>query len=240
MVKQQELIYEGEAKQIYATDDPALAIIRYTDEATAYKGFKKGTIIGKGVVNNHVSSMAFAMLEENGIPTHFVRRLNERDALVRRAEIIPVNVVIRNVAAGSLLQRLGLTEGQVLRRPIIEYCYKSDSLSDPMINRDHIDALGLATPEEMDQIQALSRRINELLIPFFARYGVQLVDFRIEFGRCGGKIVLADEISPDSCRLWDSKTGEKMDKDRFRRDLDDVENGYQEILRRMTQPVADA
>ena len=235
MVKQMEMIYEGEAKQVFATDDPELVIIRYTDETTAFKGFKKGRIIGKGIVNNLVSSMAFAMLEENGIPTHFVERLNDRDSLIRRAQIIPVNVVVRNIAAGSLLERLGLTEGAALRKPIIEYCYKSDSLTDPMINRDHIDALGLATPQEMDEIQAMSRRINELLVGFFARYGVQLVDFRIEFGRCGDRIVLADEISPDSCRLWDSKTREKMDKDRFRRDLGDVEDGYQEILRRLTQ-----
>ncbi|MBP3655241.1 MAG: phosphoribosylaminoimidazolesuccinocarboxamide synthase [Clostridia bacterium] len=235
MEKMSGLIYEGGEKQIFAADDPSLVMIRYTDDTSAYKGFKKGVIPGKGKVNNMINSSIFMMLEENGIRTHFVRRLNERDSLNRRVEIIPVNIIVRNAAAGSLLQRLGLTEGAALACPVIEYCYKSDALSDPMINRTHVDALGLATKEELDFIEETSLRVNELLKAFFEKIGVLLIDFRMEFGRCDGGIVLADEISPDTCRLWDSRTGEKLDKDRFRRDLGDVENAYQEILRRMEQ-----
>lgn len=235
MLKQLEKIYEGEAKQVFATDDPELIIIHYTDEASAYKGFMKGMIPGKGIVNNLVSSRAFKMLEENGVRTHFVRQLSERDSVIRRVEIIPVNIVVRNIAAGSLLQRLGLTEGTRLSRPIIEYCYKSNRLGDPMINRDHVNALGFATDEEMDFIEQAARRINELLKRYFEAIGVSLIDFRLEFGRLGDAIVLADEISPDTCRLWDIRTGEKLDKDRFRRDLGDVESAYQEILRRLMQ-----
>lgn len=233
MAKQLEMMYEGKAKQVFATDDPKLAVIHYKDDATAFNGLKKGTIVGKGVVNNLVSNHLFKMLEEHGIKTHLVEQLNERDSLVRRVQIVPLEVIVRNIAAGSLSKRLGLDEGVKLHSTVLEFCYKNDDLGDPMVNESHIYAMQLATPEEVETISAMALKINELLTAYLKDLGIELIDFKLEFGRCDGSIVLADEISPDTCRFWDSKTGEKLDKDRFRRDLGDVESAYQEILRRL-------
>ena len=226
-------LYEGKAKRVYETDDPNLLIVSYKDDATAFNGLKKGTIVGKGVVNNLVSNHLFRMLEKNGIETHLVEQINERDSVVRRVSIVPVEVIVRNIAAGSLSKRLGLPEGTKLKSTVLEYCYKNDDLGDPMINDYHIAAMGIATKEEMETIASMALRINELLTAYLKDLGIELIDFKLEFGRFEGRIVLADEISPDTCRFWDSKTGEKLDKDRFRRDLGDVEEAYQEILRRL-------
>ena len=228
-----EQIYEGKAKKVFKTDDPNLVIVDYKDDATALDGLKKGTIVGKGVVNNLVSNHLFRMLEKNGIETHLVEQINERDSVVRRVSIVPVEVIVRNIAAGSLSKRLGLPEGTKLKSTVLEYCYKNDDLGDPMINDYHIAAMGIATKEEMETIASMALRINELLTAYLKDLGIELIDFKLEFGRFEGRIVLADEISPDTCRFWDSKTGEKLDKDRFRRDLGDVEEAYQEILRRL-------
>ena len=233
MAKQLEMMYEGKAKQVFATDDPTLAIIHYKDDATAFNGLKKGTIVGKGVINNLVSNHLFKMLEENGIETHLVEQINERDSVVRRVEIVPVEVIVRNIAAGSLSKRLGLPEGTKLKSTVLEYCYKNDELGDPMINDYHIAAMGIATKEEMQAIASMALKVNDLLSAYLKDLGIELIDFKLEFGRFDGRIVLADEISPDTCRFWDSKTGEKLDKDRFRRDLGEVEEAYQEILRRL-------
>ena len=233
MAKQLEMMYEGKAKQVFATDDPTLAIIHYKDDATAFNGLKKGTIVGKGVINNLVSNHLFKMLEENGIETHLVEQINERDSVVRRVEIVPVEVIVRNIAAGSLSKRLGLPEGTKLKSTVLEYCYKNDELGDPMINDYHIAAMGIATKEEMQAIASMALKVNDLLSAYLKDLGIELIDFKLEFGRFDGRVVLADEISPDTCRFWDSKTGEKLDKDRFRRDLGDVEEAYQEILRRL-------
>ena len=219
MAKQLEMMYEGKAKQVFATDDPTLAVIHYKDDATAFNGLKKGTIVGKGVVNNLVSNHLFKMLEANGVKTHLVEQLNERDSVVRRVSIVPIEVIVRNIAAGSLSKRLGLPEGTKLKTTVLEYCYKNDDLGDPMINDYHIAAMAL--------------KVNELLTAYLKDLGIELIDFKLEFGRFNGEILLADEISPDTCRFWDSKTGEKLDKDRFRRDLGHVEDAYQEILRRL-------
>ncbi|MDR3050702.1 MAG: phosphoribosylaminoimidazolesuccinocarboxamide synthase [Oscillospiraceae bacterium] len=232
-MQQGDMMYEGKAKQVFATDDPTLAIIHYKDDATAFNGLKKGTIIGKGVVNNLVSNHLFGVLAQHGIESHFVRQLNERDTLVRRVAIVPVEVIVRNIAAGSLSKRIGYPEGTRLRSTVLEYCYKDDELGDPMINDTHIAAMGLATKEEMDQIAALALKVNDILTAYLARLNLSLIDFKLEFGRFEGRIVLADEISPDTCRFWDARTNEKLDKDRFRRDLGDVEEAYQEILRRL-------
>ncbi|MBS6844095.1 MAG: phosphoribosylaminoimidazolesuccinocarboxamide synthase [Clostridiales bacterium] len=225
MAKQLEMMYEGKAKQVFATDDPTLAVIHYKDDATAFNGLKKGTIVGKGVVNNLVSNHLFKMLEAHGIKTHLVEQLNERDSLVRRVSIV--------IAAGSLSKRLGLPEGTKLKTTVLEYCYKDDELGDPMVNDYHIAAMELATKEEMEQISTMALKINDLLTAYLKDLGIELIDFKLEFGRFNGEIVLADEISPDTCRFWDSKTGEKLDKDRFRRDLGHVEDAYQEILHRL-------
>ena len=225
MAKQLEMMYEGKAKQVFATDDPTLAVIHYKDDATAFNGLKKGTIVGKGVVNNLVSNHLFKMLEAHGIKTHLVEQLNERDSLVRRVSIVPLEVIVRNIAAGSLSKRLGLPEGTKLKTTVLEYCYKDDELGDPMVNDYHI--------EEMEQISTMALKINDLLTAYLKDLGIELIDFKLEFGRFNGEIVLADEISPDTCRFWDSKTGEKLDKDRFRRDLGHVEDAYQEILHRL-------
>lgn len=233
MVKQLDMMYEGKAKQVFATDDPTLAIIHYKDDATAFNGLKKGTIVGKGVVNNLVSNHLFRMLEKNGVPTHFVEQVNERDSVVRRVQIVPLEVIVRNIAAGSLSKRLGLPEGTKLHSTVLEFCYKNDDLGDPMVNEYHIAAMQLATREEVETISAMALKVNELLTAYLKELNIELIDFKLEFGRFDGKIVLADEISPDTCRFWDSKTGEKLDKDRFRRDLGDVEGAYQEILRRL-------
>ena len=233
MAKQLEMMYEGKAKQVFATDDPTLAVIHYKDDATAFNGLKKGTIVGKGVVNNLVSNHLFKMLEANGVKTHLVEQLNERDSVVRRVSIVPIEVIVRNIAAGSLSKRLGLPEGTKLKTTVLEYCYKNDDLGDPMVNNYHILAAGFATQEEIDKISSMALKVNELMLEFFKSIGVDLIDFKIEFGLYDGEVILADEISPDTCRLWDVKTGEKMDKDRFRRDLGNVEETYAEVLKRV-------
>lgn len=226
-------IYEGKAKKVYNTDDPDIVLVDYKDDATAFNGLKKGTVIGKGIVNNRVSNHMFRMLEEKGIPTHYVEQISDRETLVKKVEIVQVEVIVRNIAAGSLSGRLGLPEGTKMPVTVLEYCYKSDELGDPMINETHIAALGLATGEEMRKIADYSLRINDILTGYLKQFNIELIDFKLEFGRFHGDIILADEISPDTCRFWDSKTGEKLDKDRFRRDLGHVEDAYQEILKRL-------
>ena len=228
------LLYEGKAKKVYATDDPALLIVSYKDDATAFNGLKRGTIAGKGVINNRMSNALMRLLEKQGIPTHFVEELSERDTLVRRVTIVPLEVIVRNISAGSFAKRYGVEEGIVFSSPTIEFSYKNDALADPLLNETHALALGLATKEEIAQIKRLSFAVNETLRAFWADCGVTLVDFKLEFGRLpDGGIILADEISPDTCRLWDSGTGEKLDKDRFRRDLGGVEDAYREIMARL-------
>lgn len=227
-------MYEGKAKKVFATDNKDYCIVSYKDDATAFNGLKKGTIAGKGVVNNKMSNYLMSLLEKEGIPTHFVEELNDREALVRKVEIVPLEVIVRNIAAGSFSKRLGVPEGSALLCPILEYCYKNDELGDPMVNDYHILAMGYATKEELDTIADYTFRINDFLKKFFAGLNVELVDFKIEFGRTpDGKIILADEISPDTCRFWDATTHEKLDKDRFRRDLGGVEDAYSEMMRRV-------
>ena len=233
MEKLQQL-YEGKAKKVFATENPDLLIVSYKDDATAFNGEKKGTIIGKGVVNNRVTNHLMKYLEANGIPTHFVEELNDRETVVKKVSIVPLEVIVRNIAAGSLAKRLGLEEGTPLKRTVLEYCYKDDALGDPMVNEYHILAMEYATEEELKLIADYSMRINELLGKYFAELGVRLIDFKLEFGRTSdGNIVLADEISPDTCRFWDIATGMKLDKDRFRRDLGGVEDAYNEIMKRV-------
>ena len=233
-MEKREQLYEGKAKKVYATDDPALLIVSYKDDATAFNGKKKGTIAGKGVINNQMSNALMRRLECRGVPTHFVEELSERETLVKKVAIVPLEVIVRNVSAGSFAKRYGVEEGIVFPAPTVEFSYKNDALDDPLICLPHIFALGLATKEEMDTIIDLARRVNAFLKEFWAGCGVTLVDFKIEFGRLAdGTIILADEISPDTCRLWDSATGEKLDKDRFRRDLGGVEDAYAEIMRRL-------
>ncbi|HIQ72167.1 MAG TPA: phosphoribosylaminoimidazolesuccinocarboxamide synthase [Candidatus Onthenecus intestinigallinarum] len=233
MAQMREMMYEGKAKQVFATDDPTLAVIHYKDDATAFNGLKKGTIVGKGVINNLVSNHLMKLLAQHGVESHLVEQLNERDTLVRRVQIVPVEVIVRNIAAGSLSKRIGYPEGTKLKSTVLEYCYKNDELGDPMINETHIAAMGLATREEMAQIASMALKVNEVLTEYLKDLNIELIDFKLEFGRYEGRIVLADEISPDTCRFWDSRTGEKLDKDRFRRDLGDVEEAYQEILHRL-------
>ncbi|MDK2887496.1 MAG: phosphoribosylaminoimidazole-succinocarboxamide synthase [Thermoanaerobacter sp.] len=228
-----ELLYEGKAKKVYRTDDPGVYLVEYKDDATAFNGLKKGVISGKGELNNKISAHFFRLLEEKGIATHFVEQVGEREMLVRALEIIPVEVVVRNIAAGSLARRLGLDEGTALPRPVVEYYYKSDELGDPMINDDHIAVLNLATGEEMSAIKKVALSVNEILRSYLTPRNLELVDFKLEFGRHEGKILLGDEISPDTCRFWDARTKEKLDKDRFRRDLGGVEEAYQEVWRRL-------
>lgn len=232
-VEQKEQLYEGKAKKVYATSDPDLVIVDYKDDATAFNGLKKGTIVGKGVVNNKMSNYLMKMLAEHGIETHLVEELDDRRTLVKHVEIVPLEVIMRNIVAGSLSKRTGKPEGEVPSMPVLELYYKSDELGDPMINSDHALAFGWATRDELDRIEKMARKINDVLKKFFAGVGVDLVDFKIEFGRYKGKIILADEISPDTCRFWDSKTKEKLDKDRFRRDMDDVEGAYHEMMKRL-------
>ena len=235
-MQKQEMIYEGKAKKVYATDDPALLIVDYKDDATAFNGMKKGSIAGKGVINNQMSNRLMRRLEQTGVPTHFVEELSERETLVKRVEIVPLEVIVRNIAAGSFSKRYGVEEGRVFDAPTIEFSYKNDALGDPLINSSHVIALHLAAPEELDTIRRYAFRVNEVLSAFWASCGVTLVDFKLEFGRLAdGTIVLADEISPDTCRLWDSATGEKLDKDRFRRDLGGVEDAYAEVMRRLRE-----
>ena len=229
-----EQLYEGKAKKIYATEDPELLIVSYKDDATAFNGLKKGTIRGKGAINNRMSNALMRMLEGKGIPTHFVEELSERETLVKKVQIVPLEVIVRNISAGSFAKRYGVEEGIVFDSPTIEFSYKNDKLGDPLLNEDHALALKLAAREEIAVIRDLSFRINEALKAFWLSCGVTLVDFKLEFGRLkDGTIVLADEISPDTCRLWDSETHEKLDKDRFRRDLGGVEDPYQEMRRRL-------
>ena len=228
-----EQIYEGKAKKVFATDVPGVVIVDYKDDATAFNGLKKGTIAGKGVVNNKVSNHFFRLLESKGIPTHYVEQLSDRETAVKRVEILPVEVIIRNRAAGSFSKRMGVPEGTALACPILEYSYKNDELGDPFINSYYIRALNIATDEEMEQVKDYSFRINDILKSYLDELGIELIDFKLEFGRCDGKVILADEISPDTCRYWDKATGKKLDKDRFRRDLGDVEEAYREIIRRL-------
>ena len=229
-----EMIYEGKAKKVYATDDPEKVIVSYKDDATAFDGAKKGSISGKGVVNNRMSNHLMQMLEKNGVPTHFIEELSERETLVRRVSIVPLEVIVRNISAGHFAQRYGVKEGIVFDQPTIEFSYKNDDLHDPLLNAYHALALKLATQEEIDRIKELSFKTNELLKAYFLARNVKLVDFKLEFGRLSdGTIVLADEISPDTCRFWDATTNEKLDKDRFRRDLGGVEGAYQEMMHRV-------
>ncbi len=233
MQKLQQL-YEGKAKKVFATDDAQLYIVDYKDDATAFNGLKKGTIAGKGVINNRVTNHLMQLLEKNGIPTHFVKELSDRETLVKKVTIVPLEVIVRNIAAGSLSKRLGIAEGTKLASTVLEYCYKDDALGDPMINDYHIYAMKLATKEELDLIAKYSFKVNDILTDYLKDLGIELIDFKLEFGRLDdGTIVLADEISPDTCRFWDSKTGEKLDKDRFRRDLGGVEDAYHEIMKRL-------
>lgn len=227
------LRYEGKAKKVYETENDQVFIVSYKNDATAFNGQKKGTIEGKNRVNNLMSAKLFELLEEKGIATHFVKVLEDHEMVVKRLEIIPVEVIVRNIAAGGMAKKLGLKEGTAISKPVVEYCLKSDELSDPMINDDHIAVLNLATEEEMKTIREMALKINEVLKPFFSERELQLVDFKLEFGRYDGKVLLGDEISPDTCRLWDKKTGERLDKDRFRRDLGSVEESYQEVLKRV-------
>lgn len=233
-MKQLEMLYEGKAKQVFRTDDPGKIIIHYKDAATAFNNIKKATIENKGVLNNAISTILFRELEKAGVKTHYVETLNDRDQLCRKVSIIPLEVIVRNVIAGSMAQRLGIEEGTQPSNTIIDICYKRDELGDPLINDHHAVALGLVTYEELDRIYTMTRRINEVLKGLFDRINITLVDFKVEFGRTpDGEIVLADEVSPDTCRLWDKTTNEKLDKDRFRRDLGNVEEAYQEMMRRV-------
>ena len=235
-MEQKEQLYEGKAKKVFATDDPELLIVAYKDDATAFNGLKKGTIAGKGVINNKMSNRLMAMLEKNGVPTHYVKELSDRETLVKKVSIVPLEVIVRNISAGSFAKHYGVEEGIVFDHPTVEYSYKNDSLGDPLLNTSHAIALKLATKEEIDTIRSYALRINELLKAFWKTCGVTLVDFKLEFGRLSdGSIVLADEISPDTCRLWDAATGEKLDKDRFRRDLGGVEEAYAEIMHRLEE-----
>ena len=231
-MKRLEKIYEGKAKILYATDNPDLLIQYFKDEATAFDGRKKGIIQEKGIVNNKISSRIFQYLEDKGIPTHFIERPSDREMVVKRLEIIPIEVVVRNIAAGSLAKRMGVEEGTPLKKTILEFYYKSDPLGDPMINDYHIEAFGLARKFEVDILKEMAIEINGYLSKFFDEKGIILVDFKLEFGRHKGHILLGDEITPDGCRLWDKETNEKMDKDRFRRDLGKIEEAYQEVCRR--------
>ncbi|EOS66816.1 phosphoribosylaminoimidazolesuccinocarboxamide synthase [Oscillibacter sp. 1-3] len=231
-----EQLYEGKAKKVFATEDPNLVIVDYKDDATAFNGAKKGTITGKGVINNQMTNRFMAKLEKAGIPTHFVEELSERETVVKKVSIVPLEVIIRNISAGSFAKRYGVEEGIVFDAPTIEFSYKCDELDDPLINTYHALALKLAAPEEIETIKKYAFAVNDFLKDFWSSCGVTLVDFKLEFGRLSdGSLVLADEISPDTCRLWDSRTHEKLDKDRFRRDLGGVEDAYAEVMRRMTE-----
>ena len=233
-MEKKEQLYEGKAKKVFATDDPNLVIVDYKDDATAFNGLKKGSITGKGVINNVMSNHMFQLLEQQGVPTHFVEQLSERETLVKKVSIVPLEVIIRNISAGSFAKRFGVEEGIVFDEPTIEFSYKNDELGDPLMNAYHAIALKAATREEIETIKAMAFKVNEVMKQYFDTLNVILVDFKLEFGKTAdGKIVLADEISPDTCRLWDKTTKEKLDKDRFRRDLGGVEEAYQEIMKRV-------
>ena len=227
-------LYEGKAKKVFATESPDYCIVSYKDDATAFNGLKKGTILGKGAINNRVTNHLMKLLEKNGVPTHFVEELNDRETVVKKVSIVPLEVIVRNIAAGSLSKRLGLPEGVKMKRTVLEYCFKNDDLGDPMVNEYHILAMEWATKEELDLIANYSFKVNQVLSDYLKEANIELIDFKLEFGKTkDGTIVLADEISPDTCRFWDMTTHEKLDKDRFRRDLGGVEDAYQEILRRL-------
>ncbi len=228
-----ELLYEGKAKKVFKTDDPDVLIVDYKDDATAFNGLKKGTIAGKGVINNRMTNYVFSLLEKEGIQTHLIKELSDRETAVKKVEIVPLEVIIRNIAAGSFSKKLGIEEGTPLLQPTLEFSYKNDDLGDPFINSYYALALGLATQEEIDKITNMAFKVNEVMKKFFAEAGIELVDFKIEFGRYKGDIILADEVSPDTCRLWDIKTHEKLDKDRFRRDMGGVEDAYIEVFKRI-------
>lgn len=233
-MEKKEQLYEGKAKKVFATDDANLVIVDYKDDATAFNGEKKGTITGKGVINNVMSNHMFQLLEQQGVPTHFVEQLSERETLVKKVSIVPLEVIIRNISAGSFAKRFGVEEGIVFDEPTIEFSYKNDELGDPLMNAYHAIALKAATREEIETIKAMAFKVNEVMKQYFDSLNVILVDFKLEFGKTAdGKIVLADEISPDTCRLWDKTTKEKLDKDRFRRDMGGVEEAYQEIMKRV-------
>ncbi|MEK7313561.1 MAG: phosphoribosylaminoimidazolesuccinocarboxamide synthase [Deltaproteobacteria bacterium] len=234
-MKRLEQLYEGKAKILYSTDNPDLLIQYFKDDATAFNAEKKGTIKDKGIINNKVSSRIFKYLEDKGVKTHFVERMSDREMLAKKVEIIPVEVLIRNVAAGSLAKRLGVAEGTPLKSTVLEFCYKSDPLGDPFINEYVIRAFGFATDEEMEKIKKAALKVNDILLKFFDERGIMLIDFKLEFGRHKGEVLLADEITPDGCRLWDKKTHEKLDKDRFRRDLGKIEEAYEEVLRKVME-----
>ena len=234
MIEKREQLYEGKAKKVFATNDPDLVIVSYKDDATAFNGVKRGTIVGKGVVNNRMSNYLMEKLEKEGIPTHYVQELSERETLVKKVKIVPLEVIVRNIAAGSLAKRLGLEEGVVMKKTVLEYCYKCDELNDPMVNDYHILAMEYCTKEELDKIASMSFKINDFLKKYFASINIDLVDFKLEFGKTkDGEIVLVDEISPDTCRFWDATTHEKLDKDRFRRDMGGVEDAYKEMMKRV-------
>ena len=233
-IEKKEQLYEGKAKKVYATNDPDLVIVDYKDDATAFNGEKKGTIAGKGVINNKMTNFMFKMLEKEGVPTHLVEEISDRETIVKKVSIVPLEVIIRNVAAGSFSKRMGVEEGKQLLCPILEFSYKNDDLGDPFINDYYALALGIATKEELDTIAKYAFKVNEFMVKFFKGLNIDLIDFKIEFGKTAdGTIILADEISPDTCRFWDSTTHEKLDKDRFRRDMGGVEEAYQEIMKRL-------
>lgn len=232
-MKKLDLLYEGKAKKVFTTEDPDVLIVDYKDDATAFNGLKKGTILGKGVVNNRMSNRVFEMLEKEGVPTHLIEELSDRETAVKKVEIVPLEVIIRNVAAGSFSKRLGVEEGTDFKEPTIEFSYKNDDLGDPLINSYFAVALGLATWEEIDTIKKYAFKVNDVLKKYFLQADIKLIDFKIEFGRYKGQIILADETSPDTCRLWDVHTNEKLDKDRFRRDMGNVEEAYNEVFKRL-------
>jgi phosphoribosylaminoimidazole-succinocarboxamide synthase len=232
-MEKREMLYEGKAKKVFKTDDSDNVIIFYKDDATAFNGEKKGQIEDKGVLNNTITSMLFEVLEKHGVKTHFVKKLNDREQLCKKVEIVPLEVIVRNVAAGSMAKRLELSEGFELKTTVFEICYKNDGLGDPLINDYHAVAIGLATFEELKKMYEMAARVNKILKEFFAKQSIKLIDFKLEFGRFNGELLLADEISPDTCRFWDTATGEKLDKDRFRRDLGNVKEAYREILKRI-------
>ena len=228
-----EQLYEGKAKKVFKTDSPDVLIVSYKDDATAFNGEKKGLIVGKGAINNRMTNHIFKILEKKGVPTHYIQELNDRETAVKKVSIVPLEVIIRNYAAGSFSKRMGVEEGVKFKTPILEFSYKNDELGDPFINGYYAIAMNLATQEEIDKIATYAFKVNEVLIEYFDSLGIDLIDFKIEFGRYGSNIILADEISPDTCRLWDKQTHEKLDKDRFRRDLGNVEDAYKEVFKRL-------
>lgn len=233
-IVKKEQLYEGKAKKVFATNDPDIVLVSYKDDATAFNGLKKGQIAGKGIVNNRCSNQMFKMLEKHGIKTHYIEELSDTETLVKKVQIVKIEVIVRNIAAGSLAKRLGLPEGTPMKSTVLEFSYKDDALGDPMINDYHALAINLATQEELDQIKAMSFKINDILREYYKKINIDLIDFKLEFGRYKGEIILADEISPDTCRFWDSTTHDKLDKDRFRRDMGGVEDAYQEIMKRLS------